>query len=38
MGILQSFFLFLRAFNRGRAVIAIENLALRQQVAESSLG
>ena len=33
MGILQSSFLFLRAFILGRAAAAVENLALRQQVA-----
>jgi putative transposase len=33
MGILQSIFLFFRAFIMGRAAAAIENLALRQQVA-----
>jgi putative transposase len=33
MGIIQSVFLFLRAFIMGRAAAAIENLALRQQVA-----
>ncbi len=33
MGIVQSIFLFLRAFNIGRAAAAFENLALRQQVA-----
>lgn len=33
MGILQSVFLFLRAFIIGRAAAAFENLALRQQVA-----
>jgi hypothetical protein len=33
MGILQSVFLFLRAFIIGRAAAAVENLALRQQVA-----
>ncbi|MHC4405767.1 MAG: hydrogenase maturation nickel metallochaperone HypA/HybF [Planctomycetota bacterium] len=33
MGILQSLFLFLRAFIMGRAAAAVENLALRQQVA-----
>lgn len=33
MGIIQAIFLFLRAFIRGRAATAIENLALRQQVA-----
>ena len=33
MGILSSFFLFLRAFILGRAVVAVENLALRQQLA-----
>ena len=31
MGIIQSIFLFLRAFIRGRAAAAVENLALRQQ-------
>ena len=33
MGIVQSIFLFLRAFIIGRAAAAFENLALRQQVA-----
>ena len=33
MGIVQSIFLFFRAFIMGRAAAAIENLALRQQVA-----
>ena len=33
MCILQSVFLFLRAFLMGRAAAAVENLALRQQVA-----
>jgi putative transposase len=33
MGIIQAIFLFLRAFILGRAGTAIENLALRQQVA-----
>ena len=33
MGIFQSIFLFLRAFIMGRAAAAVENLALRQQVA-----
>lgn len=33
MGIIQSLFLFLRALIMGRAVPAVENLALRQQVA-----
>ena len=33
MGIVQSIFLFLRAFIIGRATVAFENLALRQQVA-----
>ena len=33
MGIIQSIFLFLRAFILGRAAAAVENLALRQQVA-----
>jgi putative transposase len=33
MGITQSLFLFLRAFIMGRAAAAIENLALRQQLA-----
>jgi putative transposase len=33
MGILQSVFFFLRAFLLGRAAAALENLALRQQVA-----
>ncbi len=33
MGIVQSSFLFLSAFIIGRATVAIENLALRQQVA-----
>jgi putative transposase len=33
MGIIQSVFLFLRAFIMGRAAAAFENLALRQQVA-----
>ena len=33
MGIVQSIFLFVRAFILGRAAAAIENLALRQQVA-----
>ena len=33
MGILQSIFLFFRAFIMGRAAAAVENLALRQQVA-----
>ncbi len=33
MGIVQSIFLFLRAFIMGRAATAVENLALRQQVA-----
>ncbi len=33
MGIIQSIFLFLRAFIMGRAAAAVENLALRQQVA-----
>ncbi len=32
MGIVQSIFLFLRAFTLGRAAAAVENLALRQQV------
>ena len=32
MGIIQSIFLFLRAFIMGRAAAAVENLALRQQV------
>ena len=32
MGIVQSIFLFLRAFILGRAAAAVENLALRQQV------
>jgi len=32
MGIVQSIFLFLRAFILGRAAAAIENLALRQQL------
>jgi hypothetical protein len=33
MGIIQSVFLFLRAFIIGRTAVAVENLALRQQVA-----
>lgn len=33
MGIIQATFLFLRAFILGRATAAIENLALRQQLA-----
>lgn len=33
MGISQSIFLFIRAFIMGRAAAAVENLALRQQVA-----
>ena len=33
MGIIQSIFLLLRAFIMGRAAAAVENLALRQQVA-----
>ena len=33
MGIIQSLFLFIRAFIMGRATAAVENLALRQQVA-----
>ena len=33
MGIIQAIFLFLRAFILGRAAAAVENLALRQQVA-----
>ena len=33
MGILQAAFFFLRAFLLGRAAVAIENLALRQQLA-----
>jgi hypothetical protein len=33
MGIIQAIFLFLRAFIMGRAAAAVENLALRQQVA-----
>jgi len=33
MGIVQSIFLFVRAFTMGRAAAAVENLALRQQVA-----
>jgi len=33
MGIFQSIFLFLRALMLGRAAVAFENLALRQQVA-----
>ncbi len=33
MGIVQSIFLFLRAFIMGRVAAAVENLALRQQVA-----
>ena len=33
MGIFQSIVVFLRAFIIGRATVAIENLALRQQVA-----
>jgi hypothetical protein len=33
MGIFQSVFLFLRAFIMSRAAAAVENLALRQQVA-----
>ena len=33
MGIFQSIFFFLRAFIMGRAAAAVENLALRQQVA-----
>ena len=33
MGILQAILLFLRAFIMGRAAAAVENLALRQQVA-----
>ena len=33
MGIIQSLFLFLRAFIMGRAALAVENLALRQHVA-----
>ncbi len=33
MGIVQSFFLILRAFLIGRVSAAFENLALRQQVA-----
>ena len=32
MGIVQSIFLFVRAFIIGRAAAAFENLALRQQV------
>ena len=35
MGVIQATFLFLRAFFLGRAATAIENLALRQQVAVS---
>lgn len=33
LGIIQSIFLFLRAFIIGRAAAAVENLALRQRVA-----
>ena len=33
MGIIRSLFLFLRAFLMGRAAVAVENLALRQQLA-----
>ena len=33
MGIVQSVFLFLRAFVMGRAAAALENLSLRQQLA-----
>ena len=33
MGIVQAIFLFLRAFILGRAATAVENLALRQQLA-----
>ncbi len=33
MGVFQAIFLFLRAFLMGRAAAAVENLALRQQVA-----
>ena len=33
MGIVQSIFLFFRAFIMGRVAVAVENLALRQQVA-----
>jgi len=33
MGITRAIFLFLRAFILGRAAVAIENLALQQQVA-----
>jgi len=33
MGISQAIFLFIRAFIMGRAAAAVENLALRQQVA-----
>ena len=33
MGIVQAIFLFLRAFILGRAATAVENLALRQQIA-----
>jgi len=33
MGIVQSILLFVRAFILGRAAAALENLALRQQVA-----
>ena len=33
MGIVQSIFLFVRAFIMGRAAAAVENLALRQQLA-----
>ncbi len=33
MGVVQSIFLFLRAFILGRAAAAVENLALRQQLA-----
>ena len=33
MGVVQSIFLFLRAFIMGRTAAAVENLALRQQVA-----
>ena len=33
MGIVQSIFLFLRAFIMGRIAAAVENLTLRQQLA-----
>jgi hypothetical protein len=36
MGIIQSIFLFFRAFIMGRAATAIENLALRQQTVRFS--